>query len=195
MMTSCWRHCVSRARHGFRLTTTRSSLVLFLIAQTLLSFGLLSSQAYANPLPLSWNRILSKHGFSSSMLGLSILDENGKAVVSINADDAFKPASNQKILITAAALSELGENYEYVTRLWAESYPDRDGVLKDDLIVTGTGDPNISGRFTSDDPTLIFRTWARSLKKNGLKRIKGDLLIDDFHFDCSTSSPWLEKEV
>jgi D-alanyl-D-alanine carboxypeptidase/D-alanyl-D-alanine-endopeptidase (penicillin-binding protein 4) len=113
--------------------------------------------------------------------GVVVLDESGKVLVSISADQALSPASNQKILVVGAALGLVGPDFTYETSLAAPGAP-AGGAIKD-LIVRGTGDPNIPNRFENQDPTLIFRNWAAELKKKGVAKVTGDIVIDDSYFD------------
>jgi len=81
--------------------------------------------------------------------------------VSISADRAIKPASNMKILTTLAALEVLGPDFEYVTEL-RSTKPIARAEIAGDLILRGTGDPNISGRHQKS-PTELIELWARRL--------------------------------
>ena len=122
------------------------------------------------------------HGFKERSLSITVIDDRGRVRVGINRHEPFKPASNMKILTTAAALHFLGESYLYETQLLA-SAPLQGHTIDGNLILRGTGDPNISGRFYDGDTTAILRTWARQLHKHGLWRVGGDLIVDDSFFD------------
>lgn len=128
------------------------------------------------------DRLLTAYGARKSQLAVTVIDDRGKARVLLNADTVLKPASNQKILTTAAGLTFLGADHEYVTRLMSRT-PLRGGVVAGDVVIEGTGDPNISGRFHDDDPLAVFKTWVGRLKKAGLTKIDGDLVVDDSFFD------------
>jgi D-alanyl-D-alanine carboxypeptidase/D-alanyl-D-alanine-endopeptidase (penicillin-binding protein 4) len=85
-------------------------------------------------------------------------------------------ASNAKLLTTAAALTELGPDFRFETRVltrggWGE------GVLAGDLAIVGSGDPNLSGRFSNGDAFAVFRPWARALAARGVRRVEGELLL------------------
>lgn len=95
---------------------------------------------------------------------------------------ALRPASNMKLFTSAAGLDRLGHNYRYRTELYARG-PIVNGVLDGDLIVKGSGDPSIGGRFTDGDITLTFRQWADSLKAAGIRQITGRVIGDDDIFD------------
>ena len=50
---------------------------------------------------------------------LAIDARTGRTLYSRNAHQKFVPASNQKILVTATALTLLGPDYRYQTEVWA----------------------------------------------------------------------------
>ena len=133
-------------------------------------------------------RLIAKHGIPVSRVGVAILLEGDALDVAINADHPFKPASNQKLLTALAGLYWLGPEHEYVTTL-SSTAPLQDGEIRGDLILRGTGDPNISGRFYEGDPTAVLRSWARKLREAGLSRVTGKLLGDDSWFDDVTFPP------
>jgi PBP4 family serine-type D-alanyl-D-alanine carboxypeptidase len=135
-----------------------------------------------------WSRLIAKYGIARDNVGLVILDADGDVITSINGDKAFLPASNQKVLTAFAALERLGPDFQYETVLSSDLLP-TNGVLESDLVVSGNGDPNISGRFANGNPTEIFREWAAALRKAGLLHVRGDLLVDDFRFDHEFYNP------
>ena len=46
------------------------------------------------------------------------------------------------------------------------------------LGIIGGGDPCLDGHFTDDEPERIFAGWADTLRKQGVGRIDGDIVID-----------------
>lgn len=103
-----------------------------------------------------------------------------KTLYSLNASRYLIPASNQKILIAAAAAERLGWDFRFTTRLLATAPIAADGSIDGDLLVTSNGDPSINTR----DPERwrAFDTWAAALKAKGVKWIKGRLIGDDNAF-------------
>lgn len=98
------------------------------------------------------------------------------------ADAPMVPASNQKLLTTAAALSLLGPGYTFQTQVGIRGSVGPDGALAGDLAVRGAGDPTISGR-ENGDPYAPFRRWAAALRGRGVQRIAGDLYLEHGLFD------------
>jgi len=65
----------------------------------------------------------------------------GKVLESSNANKALPPASVAKALTTIYALTSLGSNWQFQTRLIASSSTVSNGILQGDLTLVGGGDP------------------------------------------------------
>ncbi|MCA8921688.1 MAG: D-alanyl-D-alanine carboxypeptidase/D-alanyl-D-alanine-endopeptidase [Planctomycetes bacterium] len=115
--------------------------------------------------------------------------DGGEPVFALDADEARVPASNMKLVTTAAALSLLGPDYAHETRLVTVGRPQA-GVLRGALYVVGGGDPTISRRF---DPEPLLSDWAEKVARSGIKRIVGDLVADDRFFEALTVHPDWER--
>lgn len=110
----------------------------------------------------------------------------------------FIPASNQKILTTAAALTYLDTAFCYSTSVFARGAvtrtPENVGILNGDLIVVSNGNPCLSGKWLQPEvldnpsPTKFFEAVADSLLKAGITVIKGNLIGDDSAFEISQIS-------
>lgn len=106
-----------------------------------------------------------------------------------------RPASNAKLFATASALVALGADYALETHVLRRGEV-VDGVLNGDLIIVGSGDPNISGRFHDGNAAYVFEQWAASLKKAGITRVRGSLVCDDTRFDRTLVHPtWPEDQL
>lgn len=94
-----------------------------------------------------------------------------------NARRAFLPASNQKLVTTAAALDILGSTYRYETTLSFRGAVE-DSVMRGDLILKGSGDPSFGSTAMrgARDP---LQEWAGQLADMGVRRIEGRLIADD----------------
>ncbi len=101
-----------------------------------------------------------------------------QVVYAQNADELFKPASNQKVLTTAAVLTMLPPDFQYRTLL---------GMLGRDLVIIGAGDPSIGdpklAKAQRQPATAVFERWADRMKAEGIHSVSGDLLFDDSVFD------------
>ncbi len=116
---------------------------------------------------------------AAPVLGVHVRDlETGATVYDLDADRPRVIASNAKLFTTAAALDRLSPGYFFETRVLARGEAGG-GELAGDLAVVGGGDPNLSGRHTGGDGLAIFRGWGATLAARGVRRIAGDVLLDD----------------
>jgi serine-type D-Ala-D-Ala carboxypeptidase/endopeptidase (penicillin-binding protein 4) len=98
----------------------------------------------------------------------------------LNPGEFFNPASVIKLATTLAALSELGPNHVWTTEILATA-PVRDGVLKGDLILRGSGDPGM----VSEEHWRMLG----ALRRTGLRRIEGNVLLDASVFQVPLEDP------
>ena len=113
--------------------------------------------------------------FRSMHWGVLIVDPvRAETLYARNADKLFMPASNQKLLTGATALTQLGPDYRWATTLWARGAV-RDGVLEGDLIVRGAGDPSISAHMRGDAMAPL-RALGDSVRARGITRIRGRIV-------------------
>jgi D-alanyl-D-alanine carboxypeptidase/D-alanyl-D-alanine-endopeptidase (penicillin-binding protein 4) len=118
--------------------------------------------------------VLHEPPLSRTKVGVEVMQaSNGDVLFAHNAAQQFNPASNTKMLTTAAAMSYLGADFRYHTSLFGPE-PDSDGVVHGDVSLRGSGDPSL----TTTDVAEI----ARALASRGIQRIEGDLYSDSrFH--------------
>src|SRR5512140_2663450 len=112
-----------------------------------------------------------------------------KPLLAVNSDRPLIRASTTKLVTTAAALDRLGPAYRFKTRVYRDAEIGVDGVLPGHLIVVGGGDPGLSGRWYDDDPLAVFRPWAQSLVKRGLREVRDGLVLDVSFFDDTQVHP------
>lgn len=93
----------------------------------------------------------------------------GRVLYDRGAHALMDPASNQKILATAAALYRLGNNFRYRTDVLGPA-PDEEGDVKGDLLLRGSGDPSLAARDLDQ--------LASQLVTAGVRRVTGDVVAD-----------------
>ncbi|MCH8289367.1 MAG: D-alanyl-D-alanine carboxypeptidase/D-alanyl-D-alanine-endopeptidase [Candidatus Marinimicrobia bacterium] len=129
------------------------------------------------------DHLLADPAFASATWGVYIESPDKREVLyRRNEDKLLIPASNLKLFTTAVALVRFGPNFTYKTRLYYDGKI-QNGTLKGDLVIRGSGDPTISGRYNGGDLTATFREWSDSLKSLGINRIEGNIIGDDDYFD------------
>ncbi len=117
---------------------------------------------------------------------------SGRELYARNRHKKFVPASNQKLLVSAAALSLLGPGYRYRTEAWAAG--SRVGpTLDGDLVVVARGDPTLSERFWPSGEDALY-AMADSLWWRGLRHVTGSVVIDVSAWDSTTVGPTWEVE-
>ncbi len=127
--------------------------------------------------------ILNDTNFINANWGVVIRSlKTGEYLYRKDENKLFTPASNLKLFTTAAGLSLLGSGYRYVTNIYADGEINY-STLEGNLIVQGTGDPTISGRFFKGNIYKVFDDWADSLIQLGITKIKGNIIGDDDLFD------------
>lgn len=168
---SCW---------GFGWIYLRAyGLILFVLV-----LGSLTTRAYANNLPIqlqqpttilpvSVENKLASAGISSDDMSVLVvrLSDHKPIIAHLNAQDR-KPASTQKIIPTVLALKLLGEDFTWHTPVYYKGVL-YDGVLYGDLIIKGSGDPNL----TYDKLDYLLALVAQKVR-----HITGDIYIDNSLF-------------
>lgn len=146
--------------------------------------------ASAQPIGVSARALLAKN--ARVHWGVHAVQlKTGRVLFSHNADQFFVPASNTKLFSTAFALTALGVDYRFSTRVMHATGPDAQGTLAGDLVLLGGGDPSLSARlypYDRDHPFLQdrlrpLRDLARQLKDRGVRYIAGRIIGDDSLYD------------
>ena len=137
------------------------------------------------------NEIISRPSQRKVRFSIHIVKaDSGETVYSHNAAKALLPASNMKIIVTAAALKCLGPDYTYITKV---------GLAGNTLIVIGSGDPLLGDEKTDTkhgrERNWIFEDIIAALKRHDIRTIK-NIIIDTTIFDNQRVHPsWPRKEL
>jgi serine-type D-Ala-D-Ala carboxypeptidase/endopeptidase (penicillin-binding protein 4) len=119
--------------------------------------------------------------------GIQIVDlATGRNLYELNPDRFFVPASNTKLFSTSLALTRLGPDFTFQTRVLAGSLPDDRGRIRGNVRLVGGGDPNLSARAVPyrmgpamPNPLAAIEDLADQMVARGVKRIEGDIIGDD----------------
>ena len=129
-----------------------------------------SSPAQYRNIKKKINKVLKDENLKDAFTGIAVFDlSRNRKIYSYNASKLFTPASNEKILTTAAALYFLPSGYRFTTHLRITGTV-VDSILYGDVVIKGTGDP----LFQTKDLVSL----ADSLHKSGIKLVKGNLIGD-----------------
>ncbi len=108
-------------------------------------------------------------------IGIAVATPGGRMLYQYNANKTYFPASNTKLITMAVALKKLGADYRYITRLYGDKKISRNGLLRGNLYIKGTGDPMLRSE-------ELWRI-SRDLYNLGLRRITGRVVFDTSVFD------------
>lgn len=146
----------------------------------------------------SIEKVLNRPVFRHASFGIEFysLDAN-RPLYELNSQKLFTPASTTKLLTEGTALALLGPDYRFHTRIYRTGPVDADGVLRGDLVMVASGDPNLSQRIQSDgtlayenddhcyggppvpgDPLIVVKQLAAQVAAHGIKQIDGRVLVD-----------------
>ncbi len=115
---------------------------------------------------------------STSALAIDL--EDGSVSFERNAGAALRPASNEKLPVSVAALDELGPDFRIPTVVLGDGT--RDGsVWRGDLVLKGYGDPSLH----ADDLAAL----AAAVRELGIRRVSGRVLGDESFFDERRTAP------
>ncbi len=156
--------------------------------------------------------ILGRPQYGHAWWGLLVEDlGTGKVVYGLHPENMFIPGSTTKLYTVAAALDSLGKDYRFKTPIYARGEVDSSGTLHGDLILVASGDLTMGGRTTPDgriaytnmdhgdanalgnatlteqDPLAGLDDLAGQVAASGIKRVSGDMIIDDRLFEITAS--------
>ncbi len=137
-----------------------------------LSWVFASVACAALPAPL--DRVLRGYNLPESAVSVMVQAVDAREpILALNIDAPRNPASTIKLVTTFAALDVLGPLHRWRTEAYALG-PVSGGVLDGDLLLKGYGDP-----YLVEEEMWKF---AGELRRRGLQRITGRLVIDDSHY-------------
>ena len=142
--------------------------------------------------------VMSRPEFAHANFGIEFYSlDSGKIIYALNADKFFVPASTTKTLTEGTLLAKLGADYRFHTRVYRTGPIDKHGILKGDLILVASGDPNLSNRIQPDgtlafvdhdhsyngpalpgDPLAVIQEFVSQIKSKGVRKIEGHVYVD-----------------
>ncbi len=112
-----------------------------------------------------------------------------------NSNISLTPASTMKIATTGAALSLLGKDFMFETKLQYDgTFDTSTGTIEGNLYITGGGDPTLESEYFKNKEAsgTILERWAKVLQSKGVKKITGNVIGDAGIFDYNmTPGEWV----
>ena len=135
------------------------------------------------------NSIISRKSQKKVNFAVKIVNaKTGRTLYEHNAHKPMIPASNMKIIASAAALEYLGPDYKFTTKV---------GLLDKTLVVIGGGDPLLADDITDKKhgraADWIFTDIIAALREKGAASIN-DIVIDSTFFDDNRVHPTWPRE-
>lgn len=123
---------------------------------------------------------------TEAKLGVSVVDlATGESLYGRDANTPLNPASNTKLVTTAAALAILGPEHRYATRVWHDGALE-DGTVQGKLYLQGGGDPSL---VTGEIYELVGQ-----LRAAGVRKVRGPIVVDAGRFDGDGLPPGFEQK-
>ena len=174
-------------RHGIlpEALAVAAALALFAVdarPQTLSPGPSASAPAPAPPVPqleAAVHAIVADHALAGASAGIAVLDvDSGRILAAHDEHLPLNPASNAKLYTTGAALATLHPEHRYETTLSGRVEGD---AVVGPLSIRGFGDPSLT---TADLWELV-----QELRSYGVRRVEGDVVVDQRFFDEQTTPP------
>jgi len=134
-----------------------------------------STSVVAQPTPATLqvrlNRLLSDDFFQRATAGIAVFDLTAQKTLFVHNEKRLcRPASNMKLLTSAAALTALTSEYSFKTGLFYTGVINETGRLLGDIYLVGGFDPEL--KFADLD------TLVSLVRKAGISSIDGSLYLD-----------------
>ena len=128
--------------------------------------------------------ILNRHKQTKAQFAiLAVEADSGKIAYQLNDEAPMIPASNMKLVTTAAALYYLKDMYTFDTKI---------GLLGKDLIVVGGGDPLLAEPKNDSQPceaaNALMNQIIEVLRKSGIDEVD-NIIVDSSFFDDNRVHP------
>jgi D-alanyl-D-alanine carboxypeptidase/D-alanyl-D-alanine-endopeptidase (penicillin-binding protein 4) len=172
--------------------------------------SVLCSAAYDGALKEQVDAVISAPTYKHAHWGILVADlVTGETLYEVNPDKLFAPASTTKLYTVASALDTFGADHRFETPILQIGDLDAEGNLNGNIVLVASGDLSFGGRTTPDghiafkdsdhtyangnetaeitepDPLAGMNELARQVAQSGIRRIRGEVLVDDRLFERS----------
>ena len=122
--------------------------------------------------------------FKDAAIGIAVLDiDSGHYLAVSHEHEPLNPASNAKLYTAACALATLHGDHRYETTLSGRI---KGSSVSGPLVLRGYGDPSLR--------SADLWELAQELKGRGIRKVEGDIVVDQRFFDDQTTPPAFEQQ-
>ncbi|MCQ2199626.1 MAG: D-alanyl-D-alanine carboxypeptidase/D-alanyl-D-alanine-endopeptidase [Paludibacteraceae bacterium] len=156
----------------------------------------ISLQMAVAQLPASLQQFIDDPSMHYAGIGVYVKDvQSGSVVANYRSRTNLIPASVTKLISTATALEMLGDTFKFETKVVLEGKLNADSTFIGDVYIIGGGDPTIESSHFKNQPSF-FVNAAESIKKKGIKTIKGSVIGDaSLYYQAGTIPLWLVEDI
>ncbi len=134
-------------------------------------------------------RLANDFSLRFGQVGVIVIDvATGQTLAAQNQNMSLIPASNMKIVSTAAGLGILGADFQFKTEL-QYSGEIKDSVLYGNVFIKGYGDPTLASPLMEGVPSIytVLDSFSNEIQRLGIKRIVGKIVGDGSAFESLTA--------
>ncbi|SAK46602.1 D-alanyl-D-alanine carboxypeptidase precursor [Caballeronia calidae] len=167
-----------------------------------------SSDSNNTSVPDEITQVMQKPMYQGSTWALRVVDVNsGDVVYDMNSNAQLYVGSVRKLFSLGALLDQYGATHQFQTPVYRTGAVDASGTLNGNLVLVANGDLSMGGRTNSDgtlawtnfdhneannlgnaqitapDPLAGYNGLAAEVASKGIKKISGDVVIDDRLFE------------
>ncbi|MDR2887638.1 MAG: D-alanyl-D-alanine carboxypeptidase/D-alanyl-D-alanine-endopeptidase [Bacteroidales bacterium] len=164
----------------------------------LLTLSLFLAGAYCSAQLVKFEEMLADSLLRNASVSFYVADaDNGNVVYSHNPKISLIPASNMKLVSSAAALELLGPCHVFKTLIgYTGELNTSNGQLTGDIIIKGGGDPVLGSSYFCSHYEDFAGRWIEAVKNAGIKKVNGRIITDDSYFDFYPAAPrWLWEDL
>lgn len=142
-----------------------------------------ASEGRAPELEAAVRALVNDRALKDAQIGVVVMDaDNGNILAQSGEHVVLNPASNAKLYTAAGALALLKGTHRYQTTLSGSI----NGNNVSSLVIRGHGDPSLR--------TRDLWQMVAELKARGVRRIDGDIFVEQKFFDEQTTPPAFEQQ-
>jgi D-alanyl-D-alanine carboxypeptidase/D-alanyl-D-alanine-endopeptidase (penicillin-binding protein 4) len=171
-------------------TSIHKSTITALPLLTGLFFSVIQLLAQPKQVLDAWK---SEPRLSSASFGICLAEaKSGQVIYSYQQDLFLIPASTLKLFTTGAAAALLKPNFKFETQFAYTGQLER-GVLNGDLVIIGGGDMTLYSEHF--DTTNLLKNWVLQIKKSGIKKINGHVIVDNTKWPRRIPDHWIWSDI